>query len=204
MPDRSRPPRWWLPLVVAVAVVPTALVLWSQHEPLPSPAEGAALLVEAATGREHSGVTADCRVLDGDDPVLGCRMRDDEGRHGWGTVRVDETWVKGYRGRTPQDVVRTRWDFPVSADGVAELDVIVPGVGPGPTGTDTLAGVLMFAVRDPLRAAGHDAVLLTPRCPPVPEGATVVCRVDGVPATVEVTRVSGADHRVRLTVTPRP
>ncbi|NWJ72477.1 hypothetical protein HX744_18485 [Pseudonocardia sp. ICBG1122] len=62
----------------------------------------------------------------------------------------------------------------------------------------------MFAVRDPLRAAGHDAVLLAPRCPPVPEGATVVCRVDGVPATVEVTRVSGADHRVRLTVTPAP
>lgn len=52
--------------------LPTALVLWSQHEPLPSPAEGAALLVEAATGREHSGVTADCRVLGGDDPVLGC------------------------------------------------------------------------------------------------------------------------------------
>ncbi|MFG1636526.1 hypothetical protein [Pseudonocardia alni] len=44
----------------------------------------------------------------------------------------------------------------------------------------------------------------SPRCPPVPEGATVVCRVDGVPATVEVTPVSGADHRVRHTVAPRP
>ncbi|MCO7196233.1 hypothetical protein [Pseudonocardia sp. McavD-2-B] len=182
--------------------LPTALVLWSQREPLPSPAEGAALLVEAATGREHSGGTADCPVLDGDDPVLGCRMHDDEDRHGWRTVRVDGTWVEGYRGRTPQEVVRTRWDVPVSADGVAELDVVVPG--PGPTGTHTSAGVLMSAVRDPLRAAGQDAVLLSPRCPPVAEGATVACRIDGVPATVEVTRVSGADHRVRLTVAPRP
>lgn len=63
-------------------------------------------------------------------------MHDDEDRHGWRTVRVDGTWVEGYRGRTPQEVVRTRWDVPVSADGVAELAVVVPGLGPGPTGTD--------------------------------------------------------------------
>ncbi|MEQ3552274.1 hypothetical protein WIS52_17515 [Pseudonocardia nematodicida] len=200
----SRRPRWWLPLVLVVVFLPLALVLLSQHEPLPSPEEGEGLVVAAAQRDGHPGSTAWCRVIGERDPSLGCRMRDADGRYGWGSVRVDETWVEGYRGRTPQDVVRTTVEFPVDAGGVAVLDAVVPDLGPGPTGSTTMAGVLMFALRAPLEAAGYDATLPGVRCPPVPEGGSVACTVAGIPATVTVTRGAGAEHRIHLTVTPRP
>ncbi|ALE74073.1 hypothetical protein AD006_23145 [Pseudonocardia sp. EC080610-09] len=101
-------------------------------------------------------------------------------------------------------MVRHDHDFPVSPDGLAELEVDVPVRAGSPTGSRTLTGALIFALRDPLRAAGHDE-LVAPRCPPVAPGATVRCTVTGVPAAVEVTRPGdGGRHHLHLTVTPQP
>ncbi|BBG03072.1 hypothetical protein C8E95_1418 [Pseudonocardia autotrophica] len=202
-PVRSRSRRWTV-LAVVLAAVPVALVLWAQHEPLPSPGEGEALLTADAQAQGWSGVTAACRVVgSGDEEVLGCRLRDAEGRYGWGTVKIGTGRVEGYRGTHRTDVVLRRHEFPVSSEGVAELDATVPGTGPGPTGGSTLGATLAFVLHDSLRAAGYGAPTF-PRCPDLPPGGTVHCAVTGIPAAVEVHRPGpGGEHRIRLTVTPR-
>ncbi|OLL71212.1 hypothetical protein Ae168Ps1_5715 [Pseudonocardia sp. Ae168_Ps1] len=50
-------------------------------------------------------------------------------------------------------MVRHDHDFPVSPDGLGELEIDVPVRAGSPTGSRTLTGALIFALRDPLRAA---------------------------------------------------
>jgi hypothetical protein len=192
--------RAWVVLLVVIGVLgPLLLVWWSQHESLPSPSEGEALVVAAAQrGGDHSGVTASCRLIGEDEDVLGCRLRDDRGRYGWGQVSIGTRRVETYRGSHEQDVVQSRADFPVSSDGIAEIDFRNPG------GADrALTTTLMFVLRDSLGATGH-VWYVWPVCPPLAPGETVRCELPGIPATVDLTRVDGEHHHVRLEIEPRP
>jgi hypothetical protein len=185
-------------LVVLVVAGPLLFVWWSRHEPLPSPAEGERIVVSTAQrGGEHRGVTASCRHIGKDEDVLGCRLRDDRGRYGWGEVSIGTRKVEGYRGAERHEVVQSRADFPLSSDGVAEIDFRNPGSEAG------LEVALLVVLRDSLSAAGYDWYVW-PSCPPLAPGETVRCELPGLPATVDLTRGDGEDHHVRLEITPRP